>query len=131
VHASIWNMKALLDAAKRFWEEKIDLGGKRFDARQNEKISNLPELSDTEISAIFKRHLANLVARGGRIEREDAYTAVVHFGARPNHILHLLLSVVTFGFWIIVWLFIGLLKKNYRIIYTIDRKGVINEQSSI
>lgn len=27
---------------------------------------------------------------------------------RPNHILHLLLSVVTAGLWLIVWLFLGL-----------------------
>ena len=27
---------------------------------------------------------------------------------KPNHILHLLLSLVTFGFWLIVWFFIAL-----------------------
>ena len=30
-----------------------------------------------------------------------------HLVDRPNHILHLLLSVVTAGLWLIVWLFVG------------------------
>ena len=30
-----------------------------------------------------------------------------HLVDRPNHILHLLLSVVTLGLWLIVWLLIG------------------------
>lgn len=25
----------------------------------------------------------------------------------PNHILHLLLTLITFGFWIIIWVFMG------------------------
>ena len=124
-------MKSVLVAIKRFWQEKVDLGGKNFELRQNEKISNLPDLSDVEIAAVFKRHLANLVARGGKIEREDETTAVVHFGSRPNHILHLLLSIVTFGFWLVVWFFVALFKKDHRVIYTIDRKGVISEQTSL
>ena len=31
-----------------------------------------------------------------------------HTRSRPNHVLHLLLTVFTFGFWLIIWLFIGL-----------------------
>jgi hypothetical protein len=38
--------------------------------------------------------------------------ATMHLVARPNHILHLLLSVVTAGLWIIVWLLVGLKEKK-------------------
>lgn len=35
---------------------------------------------------------------------------------KPNHILHLLLSVITFGVWIIVWFFVtlGAAYRSYR-----------------
>jgi len=31
-----------------------------------------------------------------------------------NHILHLLLSIITFGFWIIVWILASLIKGPWR-----------------
>jgi len=36
----------------------------------------------------------------------------MHLVERPNHILHLLLTVFTLGLWIIVWLFIGMSEKK-------------------
>ena len=34
--------------------------------------------------------------------------STVQIKQKPNHILHLLLSLVTFGIWLIVWFFISL-----------------------
>ena len=31
----------------------------------------------------------------------------------PNHLLHLILSVVTFGFWIAVWILMVVLSRHY------------------
>lgn len=31
----------------------------------------------------------------------------------PNHVLHLLLSVITFGFWVIIW-FVTSVRASYR-----------------
>ncbi len=33
---------------------------------------------------------------------------------RVNHVLHLILSIVTFGIWILVWLLVGVFKQNWR-----------------
>jgi hypothetical protein len=30
-----------------------------------------------------------------------------HLGKKVNHVLHLLLSVFTLGFWLIIWLLVG------------------------
>lgn len=38
--------------------------------------------------------------------RCDEHT--VHLSQTPNHVLHLLLSVVTVGFWVPVWLLVSL-----------------------
>ena len=44
----------------------------------------------------------------------ERQTAFVKEG--PNHVLHLLLSVVTFGIWLIVWFLLGLMSgaRSYR-----------------
>ena len=48
-----------------------------------------------------------MIQQGWRVESEsDTYTVLVR-GQRPNHILHLLLSVFTLGLWIIVWVIIA------------------------
>ena len=33
---------------------------------------------------------------------------------RPNHVLHLLLSIVTLGWWLLVWLVLVLVPKKWR-----------------
>ena len=38
--------------------------------------------------------------------------STVHLIERPNHVLHLLLTVFTFGVWIIVWLLVGLSERR-------------------
>ena len=38
--------------------------------------------------------------------------STVQIKQRPNHILHLLLSVVTVGIWLIVWFFIALVTSD-------------------
>lgn len=35
-----------------------------------------------------------------------------HYQQKPNHILHLILSIVTVGLWIPVWLLLGLFQQK-------------------
>ena len=123
-------MKSIRATLKYFWEEKVDFGGKRHAAKLDLKISSMAEKSHEERREIFKKFVDEQVVRGGKIEREDEYSAVIQFGGKPNHILHLLLSLVTFGLWLIVWFFIAISSKNYRILYSIDSKGVVSESNS-
>jgi len=32
----------------------------------------------------------------------------LHIGKKPSHLLHLILSILTSGIWLIIWLFIAL-----------------------
>lgn len=41
---------------------------------------------------------------GWRVESRTETQAIVVKGHRPNHILHLILSIVTLGIWIPVWI---------------------------
>ena len=56
----------------------------------------------------------HVVASGGMTQKQlmrsclRCGTQTMHIQQRPNHILHLLLSVFTVGFWIPVWVLVGL-----------------------
>jgi hypothetical protein len=41
---------------------------------------------------------------GGRIAKQGDFNAVVRYGKATNHVLHLILTLVTLGFWAVVWL---------------------------
>lgn len=51
----------------------------------------------------FERTVNARVADGWRIESRTPSIAVLVKGRRPNHLLHLILTLLTFGFWLIVW----------------------------
>ena len=48
--------------------------------------------------------VANYVKWGWRVESRTDQQAVIVKGHRPNHILHLILTIVTLGVWAIVWI---------------------------
>ena len=57
-----------------------------------------------ELNAI----VAKEVKRGWRVESQAENQAVLVKGRRPNHILHLLLSVVTGGIWLPIWILVAM-----------------------
>ena len=52
--------------------------------------------------------VARAVRSGWRVESQDAFQAVLVKGRRTNHILHLLLSIITVGVWLPVWILLGI-----------------------
>lgn len=65
--------------------------------------------------------VARLTTLGWRVEATPTPGQVVMVrGKRPNHILHLLLSLVTFGLWLPVWLVIGLSSSERRVVLSED-----------
>lgn len=52
--------------------------------------------------------VAAYVRKGYRVESQTPTQAVVVYGKKVNHILHLILSVLTLGLWLIVWLLVGI-----------------------
>jgi len=71
------------------------------------------------------------VAAGGRIESQTDYTAIVRHGKPVNHILHLILTLVTAGLWAIVWIIVSIVAASGRkaVSLTVDEYGqVLREQ---
>lgn len=73
---------------------------------------------DVQIERQRKQQLSNMVAmevaRGWRVESQTDTMAVVVRGKKPNHILHLLLTVFTLGLWLPVWLIVAMVSGEKR-----------------
>jgi hypothetical protein len=65
------------------------------------------------------------VSKGWRLISQTENSVTLEYGKKPNHILHLLLSIVTLGFWLIVWLIMGLSMTVKRRTYAINDYGHI------
>lgn len=72
------------------------------------------------------RTIANQVASGARVESQSDYQAVLVKGGKINHILHLILTVLTAGFWVIVWVALALLGGEKRSIVACDEWGNVS-----
>lgn len=51
--------------------------------------------------------VAHWVKWGYRPESQTPEQAVLVTGRRPNHILHVILSVITLGLWLVVWFLVA------------------------
>lgn len=81
-----------------------------------------------ERKALLARAVSNEVRRGYRVESQTDFQAVLVKGNRPNHLLHLLLSVFTLGVWLLVWLLVVLLGGEKRQVVEVDEFGNTNFQ---
>lgn len=61
-------------------------------------------LPDAKRAAIMQQALRDLTFRGYRVETVDGPRAIVLTGEPVNHVLHVLLTMVTCGLWLPVWL---------------------------
>jgi hypothetical protein len=68
------------------------------------------------------------VAQGARVESQGDYQAILVTGHRPNHTLHLILTLVTFGLWGLVWIGVVALGGERRMSVGVDEWGNTNVQ---
>lgn len=64
------------------------------------------------------------VRDGYRVESQTPHQAIVVKGRRPNHLLHLILSILTVGLWLLfVWLPLVVFGGEKRRVITVDTFG--------
>ena len=57
--------------------------------------------------------IAELIGAGYTVaNKTDTDVTLYRPGTKVNHILHLVLSIITFGVWLIVWLLVALLHQK-------------------
>jgi hypothetical protein len=64
--------------------------------------------SADERKSSLDRTLADRGAQGWRIENRSDFQATIASGNRINHVLHLILAIVTAGLWGIVWIILAI-----------------------
>lgn len=84
--------------------------------------------SGDERKSSLDRTLADRGAQGWRIETRSDFQATIATGNRINHVLHLILTLVTVGLWAIVWIILAITGGIKRHMITVDEYGNIVER---
>lgn len=78
--------------------------------------------------AVIAAAVASGVSSGARVESQSDYQAVLVYGKRVNHILHLLLTIVTAGLWLLVWIPLAILGGEKRELVQVDDYGNLTKR---
>jgi hypothetical protein len=80
--------------------------------------------SDEERKKILSDRIQRNILQGGsRVESQSDFQAVLVRGHRPNHVLHLLLTIFTLGLWAIVWIGVVMFGGEKRALLIVDEYG--------
>lgn len=77
---------------------------------------------------MLARAISGEVRQGARIESQSDVQAVIVRGSKPNHILHLILTLITLGLWGIIWIAVAVLGGEKRGVIDVDEYGNTNIQ---
>ena len=66
------------------------------------------------------------ISKGWSIESQGQYYAVMVEGERVNHLLHLILSIITVGLWLIVWFILATSGGQQRMMIYVDEQGEVS-----
>ena len=91
-------------------------------------MAELAAKTDTERKQTLATTVTNRVAQGRRVESQTDFQAILVHGHRPNHLLHLIVTLCTLGLWGLVWLGIAVLGGEKRETVQIDEWGNIQIQ---
>jgi len=97
-----------------------------FTRRKKEPEAPLRLRTPEERKQILKDFIIKQVSQGFKVELQEDFSTVLVFGKNPNHILHLLLSLITFGVWIFIWILMIFFSREKRYLFKIDEYGVIS-----
>ncbi|CAB4942070.1 unannotated protein [freshwater metagenome] len=84
--------------------------------------------SDDRKAAMGQALSANLARGGYRVESQGDFNAVLVKGKPINNVLHLVLTLITFGFWGIIWIIMFFIGGEKREMITVDDYGNVSIQ---
>ena len=79
---------------------------------------------------ILENYVAGKIYEGYKVESIVGTTAVIVRRGVVNHGLHFLLSILTVGFWLIIWLIMVLSRDEERTTIAVDENGDIQTQTT-
>ncbi len=75
---------------------------------------------------LMARRITSIIAQGLRVESQGDFQAVLVRGHRVNHILHLIITLITFGFWGVVWIGLVVFGGEKRELVQVDEFGNVS-----
>lgn len=91
--------------------------------------SSVPQpMAADQRKALLAQVVAQEVAHGARVESHTDFQAVVVRGQRVNHVLHLILTLVTCLAWGLVWAALAIIGGEKRTVLAIDDWGNIQRR---
>jgi hypothetical protein len=82
--------------------------------------------TDAERREALDGAVRRALEKGARLESRTDYSAVLVVDNKPNHLLHLVLSIVTLGIWLLTWLLIVRRGNEARIQVSVDEDATIH-----
>jgi hypothetical protein len=79
--------------------------------------------SSEERKELLARTLSGQIANGNRVESQSDFQAVVVKGKPVNHVLHLIVTLVTLFIWSPVWIAMAIFGGEKRSMVTVDEYG--------
>lgn len=83
-----------------------------------------------ERKAILAQQIQMAVARGGRIQSQSDSIVVIMHGKPVNHMLHLFITLITSGIWLIGWIIVAMKGGEKREMITVDEFGNVLTQEA-
>lgn len=93
---------------------------------------NLNPVSQEQRLAILNQAIVSYIAQGYNVayKEELACTAVLRRKKPLNNTLHIILSLVTCGLWLTIWLILFLTNKETSINISVDQNGNVKEYAN-
>ena len=81
-------------------------------------------ISEEQRRKILEEKIMMYQASGKRLESQIGFQAVLVTEKKPNHLIHLLLTILTGGLWALIWIYLVLSNKDIREILQVDEYGM-------
>lgn len=85
------------------------------------------KLSDEQRTEALNRAVLKYASWGWRVQTQTATQAQLVKGHRTNHILHLILTIITLGIWAIVWICLAVFGGEKHKLIAVDEYGALRE----
>jgi Na+-transporting NADH:ubiquinone oxidoreductase subunit NqrC len=115
-----------IDRAQSAVRADLNSGAEARQAHAEDRATQQAARAEHERAMSLEDHATPLVAQGWRIESQLPNQIVLVSGKRVNHVLHLLLTLVTFGLWSIVWIIVGVTGGERRRVLTREPDGSVS-----
>lgn len=84
------------------------------------------KLSSDERAEILARAVNQYVSSGWRVQSQTTSQAQLVKGHRTNHVLHLILTLVTLGIWAIVWILMAIFGGEKHKLVSVNEHGAVS-----